>query len=71
MQDDKLPVGSTGDDARLPARRETLPSQHRPGVLSVEMLAEERREDRDEIALLAYPDGHADLPCHRGDADRQ
>lgn len=54
MQDDKLPVGSTGDDARLPARRETLPSQHRPGVLSVEMLAEERREDRDEIDLLAY-----------------
>jgi len=54
MQDDKLPVGSTGDDARLPARRETLPSQHRPGVLSVEMLTEERREDRDEIDLLAY-----------------
>lgn len=59
MHDDNLPVGPTGDDARLPARAETrrdtgLATQHRPGALSVEMLAEDRRDDRDEIDLLAY-----------------
>lgn len=59
MHDDNLPVGPTGDDARLPARAEArrdtgLATQHRPGALSVEMLAEGHRDDRDEIDLLAY-----------------
>lgn len=55
MPDDKLPVPPTGDDARLPARREPgLPMPHRPGALSVEMPAEERSDDRDKIDLLAY-----------------
>ena len=55
MHDDKLPVNSTGDDATLPATRVgTLPAQQRPGVLSVDMLADEQRDDGDEIDLLAY-----------------
>ena len=55
MHDDKLPVGPAGDEARLPIPRgASLPALQRPGALSVDMLAEERREDRDEIDLLAY-----------------
>lgn len=55
MQDDKFPVDPTGDEARLPARRAAgVPVPHRPGALSVDMLADERRDDRDEIDLLAY-----------------
>ena len=55
MHDDNLPAGPTGDEARLPARREaSLPMPHRAGVLSVDMLAEERSDDRNEIDLLAY-----------------
>ncbi len=54
MQDDKLPVGPTGDEAPLSARREAalaVPSRVR--AVSVETL-EERREDPNEIDLLAY-----------------
>ncbi len=55
MHDENLPAGPTGDEARLPARREaSLPMPHRAGVLSVDMLAEERSDDRNEIDLLAY-----------------
>ena len=58
MHDDTLPVGPAGDDSRLPARTDTshvpAPVPNRGGALSVEMLADERREDRDEIDLLAY-----------------
>ncbi len=54
MQDDKLPVGPTGDDARLPAYREAaLVVPNRARALSVETL-EERQEDSNEIDLLAY-----------------
>jgi len=55
MDDNKLPVGPTGDEARLPVRRDAaLVPAHRPGTLSVDMLADERSADRDEIDLLAY-----------------
>ena len=55
MHDDKLPVGPTGNEAGLPAKRDAgLPAPRRKGALSVEMLAEENRDDRDEIDLLAY-----------------
>lgn len=55
MQDEHLPAGPTGGESRLPARRDSsAPVPHRPGVLSVDMLAEERKDDRDEIDLLAY-----------------
>ena len=55
MHDDKLPVGPTGNDAGLPAKREAgLPALGRHRAISVEMLAEEGRDDRDEIDLLAY-----------------
>ncbi len=55
MHDENLPAGPTGDEARLPARREaSLPTPHRAGVLSVDMLAEARSDDADEIDLLAY-----------------
>ena len=55
MHDDKLPVGPTGNDAGLPAKRDSaLPVPRRQSALSVEMLADEGRDDRDEIDLLAY-----------------
>ncbi len=55
MQDDNLPVEPTGEPSRLPVRRDTaLPVRARPGALTVEMLADDRRDDRDEIDLLAY-----------------
>ncbi len=55
MHDENLPAGPTGDEARLPARRDaSLPTPHRAGVLSVDMLAEARSDDSDEIDLLAY-----------------
>ena len=55
MHDDKLPVGPTGNDAGLPAKRDSaLPATRRHSALSVEMLADENRDDRDEIDLLAY-----------------
>ena len=55
MHDDKLPVGLTGNEAGLPAKREAgLKAPRRQSALSVEMLAEEGRDDRDEIDLLAY-----------------
>jgi polysaccharide biosynthesis transport protein len=53
MHDDSLPAGHADDD-RLPARRDTLPVPQRPGALSVDMLADDRRDDGDEIDLLAY-----------------
>lgn len=59
MHDDTLPVGASGDDSRLPAplegtRNAALPSPRTAGALSVEMLSQERGDDRDEIDLRAY-----------------
>jgi capsular exopolysaccharide synthesis family protein len=55
MPDHNLPAGSVGDESRLPARRDAaLPVPHRPGALAVDMLGEDRHDDRDEIDLLAY-----------------
>ncbi len=54
MQDGKVPVVSAGDESRMPAKLEAgAVGSYRGGVLSVEML-QERREDPDEIDLLAY-----------------
>lgn len=55
MQDDNHPVEPTGEPSRLPVRRDAaLPVPARPGALTVDMLADDRRDDRDEIDLLAY-----------------
>ncbi len=55
MQDENLPAGPTGDESRLPVRRaSSVAATHRPGVLTVDMLADDSKADRDEIDLLAY-----------------
>jgi len=58
MNDDQLAAGSAdalvGLPARVAPRENTVPVPYRPSSLSVETLAEERREDRDEIDLLGY-----------------
>ena len=59
MHDDNLPVGPAGDDERLPARADAsanaaLTTQRRTGALSVEMLADEHRDDDDVVDLREY-----------------
>lgn len=53
MTDDKLPAGPAGPPDNLPARREgALASPAQPHAL--DLYSEERRENPDEIDLLAY-----------------
>ena len=60
MENDNLPVGPTdeGNDKRLTGRSDgagrQLPAQGRAHALAIDLFDEERREDRDEIDLLAY-----------------